>query len=115
MVRELDEKDIEILKKLAPEIKDLICQGSGVEFHSILPPVSRHFARDEQDFKERISRLTPDELAYLVHAIEDGSESLGCMPPEDLEELLKLVDERVSPDAAKKVLAVYESGGECER
>ena len=45
MPRELSEKDIAILKKLAPECGDLTCSGSGHMFHSILPPVSNHFCR----------------------------------------------------------------------
>ena len=50
MPRELDDKDIAILKKLAPECGDLTCSGSGHTFHSILPPVSNHFAEDNTDF-----------------------------------------------------------------
>ena len=114
MVRQLSERDIEILKKLAPEVEELLSAGASVEFHSLLPPVSRHFARDERDFAERIQRLTPAELEYLVGAIEDGSESLGCMPPEDVEELLHVLREKVSDAAAEKVRAVYASGGRCE-
>ncbi len=43
MPRELSDKDIAILKKLAPECGDLTCSGSGHMFHSILPPVSNQF------------------------------------------------------------------------
>ena len=61
MPRELDEKDIAILKKLAPECGDLTCSGSGHMFHSILPPVSNHFAEDNNDFIE----LHADGLPFL--------------------------------------------------
>ncbi len=113
MARELSERDIEIFRILAPEVEELLSMGAQVEFHNILPPVSKHFARDERDFGERIRRLSPDQLAYLAGAIGDGSENLGCMPPEDMEALLDVLREKVSDAAAEKVRAAYESGGEC--
>jgi len=115
MPRELSEKDILILKKLAPECGDLTCSGSGHMFHSILPPVSNHFAQDSEDFTRRIDRLSVDELTYVTDMIRKGEESMGCLPVEDVEALIHLVEERLSPEIAQKVLAVYESGGECER
>lgn len=115
MPRELSEKDILILKKLAPECGDLTCSGSGHMFHSILPPVSNHFAEDSEDFTRRIGRLSVDELTYITDMIRKGEESMGCLPVEDVEALIHLVEERLSPEIAQKVLAAYESGGECER
>jgi hypothetical protein len=35
MPRKLDEKDLEILKKLAPECENIICSSLDHEFHSI--------------------------------------------------------------------------------
>jgi hypothetical protein len=115
MPRELSEKDILILKKLAPECGDLTCSGSGHMFHSILPPVSNHFAEDSEDFIRRIGRLSAEELTYITDMIRKGEESMGCLPVEDVEALIHLVEERLSPEIAQKVLAAYESGGECER
>ena len=114
MPRELSEKDIEILKKLAPECGDLTCSGSGHMFHSILPPVSNHFSEDGEDFIRRISRLSDEDLVYITDMIVKGEESMGCLPPEDVESLVHLVQERLSPEIARKVIAAYESGGECE-
>ncbi len=114
MPRELSEKDILILKKLAPECGDLTCSGSGHMFHSILPPVSNHFAKDSEDFIQRISRLSDEELAYIIDMIIKGEESLGCLPVEDIEALVHLIHDRLSPEIAQKVIAAYESGGECE-
>jgi len=114
MPRELLEKDIEILKKLAPECGDLTCSGSGHTFHSILPPVSNHFAEDGNDFAERISRLSDVELTYIAGMIEKGEESMGCLPVEDVDSLVKLIHGRLSEEVAKKVIAAYESGIECE-
>jgi hypothetical protein len=115
MPRELSEKDIAILKKLAPECEELTCSGSGHMFHSILPPVSNHFAEDNEDFTRRISRLSDDELTYITGMIETGEESMGCLPVEDIETLIKMIHDRLSPEAARKVIAAYETGGECER
>ena len=114
MPRELDEKDIAILKKLAPECGDLTCSGSGHMFHSILPPVSNHFAEDNNDFIERINRLSDEELTYITDMITKGEESMGCLPVEDVEALVKIVHDRLSPETAKSVISAYESGYECE-
>lgn len=115
MPRELTEKDIAVLKKLAPECGDLTCSGSGHMFHSILPPVSNHFAQDSEDFIQRISRLSVDELAYITEMICKGEESLGCLPLEDVDALVHLIHERLSGETAQRVIAAYESGGGCER
>lgn len=114
MPRELDEKDLAILKKLAPECGDLTCSGSGHRFHSILPPVSNHFAQDGADFIERITRLTVEELSYITDMIKKGEESMGCLPVEDVEAFVKIVHDRLSPEAATSVISAYESGYECE-
>jgi hypothetical protein len=113
MPRILNDRDKAILSILAPEVGDLCCEGSGHEFQSILPPVSNHFARDEQDFARRIESLSKDDLEYLVDRILDGSESMGCMPPEDVESLVALIGERISPDTAKRVRNAY-GAGECD-
>jgi len=114
MPRELSGKDIAILKKLAPECGDLTCSGSGHMFHSILPPVSNHFAEDSDDFVQRISRLSDEELTYIADMISKGEESTGCLPVEDIEALVHIIHDRLSPEIAQKVITAYESGGECE-
>src|SRR5512137_628363 len=114
MPRDLSEKDIAILKKLAPECGDLTCSGSGHMFHSILPPVSNHFAEDGEDFIRRISRLSDGELTYITDMIIKGEESMGCLPVEDIDALVRLIHDRLSADIAQKVISAYESGGECE-
>ncbi len=113
MPRELTEKDIGILKKLAPECADLDCSGTGHMFRSILPPVSNHFAQDGKDFADRIARLSGEELQYIADLIVTGDESLGCMPEEDLDSFIGLVKDRLSPDLAKKILNAYAAGDGC--
>jgi hypothetical protein len=115
MPRELSERDIGILKKLAPECGDLTCSGSGHLFHSILPPVSNHFAVDDRDFAGRIGRLTDEELRYITDLIRSGEESLGCLPEEDLDSLLALITERFSQEETRKVIEAFASFGMCER
>jgi hypothetical protein len=114
MPRDLSDKDIAILKKLAPECGDLTCSGSGHAFHSILPPVSNHFSEDSNDFIARIGRLSNDDLTYITELIKKGEESLGCLPVEDVEALVHLVHDRLSPMIAKNVIDAYESGYSCE-
>jgi hypothetical protein len=112
MPRELNDRDREILKKLAPECADLVCQGSGVPFRSLLPPVANHFARDDDDFRERIERLTDGELRYLADLVLSGDESLGCVPPDFLEIFLWRVAERLGNDAAVQIVESA-AAGEC--
>ncbi len=114
MPRELNDKDRAILIKLAPECGDLTCSGSGHQFHSILPPVSNHFAQDNADFMERINRLDNDELSYIAEMITRGEESMGCLPVEDVESFVQLVHDRLSPEAAQRIISAYESGYECD-
>ena len=115
MPRNLTEKDLAILKKLAPECSEMTCSGSGHMYHSILPPVSNHFAEDGRDFLNRLSRLDNEDLLYLSEVIQKGEESMGCMPVEDVEVFVQLVGERISPEEAKKIISAYESGYECDR
>jgi len=112
MPRELSDRDREILKKLAPECTELICQGSGVPFRSLLPPVANHFARDEADFRERIGRLTDEDLRYLADLVLTGEESLGCVPPDFLEIFLWQVAEHLGNDTAVRIVESA-AAGEC--
>ena len=113
MPRKLDQKDLEILKKLAPECESIICSSSDHEFHSILPPLSNHIVKDGRDFQERINRLSKEELEYIVGHIIDGTESLGCIQPEDIESLITVVGEKVSKDAADQVKNIYGLSDSC--
>jgi hypothetical protein len=106
MPRELNDRDREILAKLAPECTDLVCSGSGVPFRSLLPPVANHFARDEAVFRERIGRR------YLADLVLAGEESLGCVPPDFLEIFLWRVAERLGDGAAVQIVESA-AAGEC--
>ncbi|NYT06298.1 MAG: hypothetical protein GKC04_08055 [Methanomicrobiales archaeon] len=107
MPRDLNDRDIAILQKLAPEWEGLGCPGSGHEFHSILPPLSNHIATDDEDFRRRIGRLSAEDWQYLADNILSGAESLGCMPEEDMEAVAEHIERCVSEDTARQVRTLY--------
>jgi hypothetical protein len=114
MARTLSERDQEILRKLAPEICDPLCPGSGHEFFSILPPVSNHFAASDEDFLARIRRLSREELEYLAGLVLLGSESVSCVRPEHIVLFAEEVAERLSPGLAERIIGIYAAEGSCE-
>ena len=108
-MRKLKERDLEILKKLAPEVEAKLRSGSGIEYHSILPPVSMHYAVDEEDFEERMKRLSPDDLRYLVDHILDESECLLCISAEYARIFVEILEKKGSEETAKQIRKMYES------
>ena len=107
MVRELKERDIAILTKLAPEFSGEACSSSGVPYRSIIPPVANHYAVSADDFRERIHRLTPEELTYLIELIQSGEESLHCLSGEYFDILYARVTELISMRDAHLIASVY--------
>jgi hypothetical protein len=102
-MRKLNEKDLEILRKLAPEA------SIPTHYRSILPPVSMHFATDDEDLQDRLKRLSTEDLKYLADRILDGSECLLCISPEAAGMFLDLLEERVPGDTAKSIREQYNS------
>lgn len=115
MARELSPRDIEILKKVAPECAGLECAGSKAPYRSILPPLSNHLAKNEEDFKNRISSLDSDDLDYLISLIKTGEESLGCVPPHYMIVFLEHIAEKKGEDTAREIMAIYDKIIECEK
>lgn len=113
MARDLTLRDIGLLRKLAPECSALVCSGSGTDYRSILPPVANHYARDAEDFHERLERLSPEETEYLISLVLDGAESLGCVPPDYVKIFVEIVAERVGYEVALSVIAVYKKSLSC--
>jgi len=107
MVRELSERDIFLLMKLAPEFSGEACLSSGVPYKSILPPVAIHYALSTEDFQERINRLTPEELTYLCQLIQSGEESLHCLSGEFFEILYNRVTELLGVREGHLIASVY--------
>lgn len=113
MARELTPHDIAILRKLAPECEDLICNGSRTEFRSILPPVANHYSVDESDFAARLDRLTDEELQYLIDEMRNGTESVGCISPLFFSGLLDQVTRRLSKRIGQELVTIYENDAGC--
>jgi hypothetical protein len=113
MARELDEKDIELIKKLVPEIADMLDSGIELEYMNILPPVANHHSRDISDFEERLQKLSAEDVKYLADKVIDGSEALSCLYPEYAEVFFTIVERTLSGDVADRLREVYETGGEC--
>lgn len=113
MARTLSSRDMEILMKLAPELCDPLCPGSGHEFFSILPPVSNHVAADEKDFARRLRHLSREDLEYLVGLIMDGSESIGCVTPEHIVKFAEYVADTLSFGDAEQIIDLYKNGVPC--
>jgi hypothetical protein len=104
MPKEFTEKDIEIFNKLAPEARGkLISREAGHQFPFILRPISHKFAESPEDFRERLERLNPGELDYLVGLALEGKEDVQSLEDEDLEELVAVVTKKVSPERAKQL------------
>ncbi|APH39583.1 hypothetical protein [Methanohalophilus halophilus] len=114
MARKLDEKDIDLLKKLAPECNDLECSSSGVNFKSILPPVANHFSKDISDFSHRLESLSEKELEYLLDLIKDGKESLGCLRPDYVMAFQEIVASRAGEEHAGEIIKIYTANDVCE-
>lgn len=104
MSRQLSDYDWEILKKLAPELcEDGTCAGSGRKYRSILPPISMHYAKSKEDFRQRIENLSDGELDYLICLAENGEESMTCIRPEHKEEFLDMVGKRTTAERSAKL------------
>ncbi len=111
MARDLDEKDLQILKKLVPELEDLLQQGIDIEYGNILPPVANHHSRDERDFETRLKRLSAEEVRYLADLILEGTEDTGCLNPEFAEVFFTLAGQKLSGEVADQLRDAYGSEG----
>jgi hypothetical protein len=112
MARKLGQSDIQILKKLAPELADSTCGHAGWEFRSVLPPLSQHVSTSGRDFMERLSKLSDEELNYLVDLIFEGMESLHCVKNEHVTALVEVVGTRISKVKASELLELYKFTGD---
>lgn len=112
MARKLSFRDLEILRKLAPELVDPTCGHAGWEFRSVLPPLSQHVSSSSADFRERLMKLSAEELDYLVNLIFEGMESLHCVRKEHVDVLVDVVSARLSKVKATELLELYKFAGE---
>jgi len=111
MARSLSDTDLHIMHKLIPELTEDGCSSSYPAYRSILPPVSNRYASSDDDFKERLARLTEQELEYIVDLIFDGMECLNCVRESHIGILLQAVSERLSKENAddlKELCGIFE-------
>ncbi len=112
MARTLSKKDLNLLRKLAPELVGTTCAHAGWEFRSVLPPVSQHVSASPEDFRERLMKLSDEELNYLVNLIFEGMESLHCVRKEHVDALVEVVGIRLSAVKATEILELYKFVGD---
>lgn len=112
MARKLSSRDLILLRKLAPELVDPTCTHAGHEFRSVFPPVSQHISASSEDFRERLLKLSDDELNYLVNLIFEGMESLHCVKKEHVDALIDVVGMRLSKVKATELLELYKFVGD---
>lgn len=110
MARDLNQRDIEVLKKLAPELEEMEKQGIEIEYMNILPPVANHHSRGVADFEERLKRLSFDDMRYLADIVLEGIEGLGCLEPDFAEAFFSVAGQRISREVAERMRESYESG-----
>lgn len=113
MARDLNERDIEILKKLAPELEEMERHGMAIEYMNILPPVANHHSRGLEDFEQRLKKLTVDDMQYLVDMIFQGNEGMSCLEPDYAEVFSTIAGQRLSSEVADRIREAYESGEGC--
>lgn len=107
MARELSETDIEILYKLAPELKAQISPGSRPKYRSILPPVSKFYSDSDEDFRGRLESLSKQELEYIVDLIFEGMECLQCIGQSHVAIVMEVVSRNLSQEKGNDLKELY--------
>ena len=97
MHREFTDKEVEIFNKLAPEAGGSMNSPMGHPFPFILRPISHKFAESSEDFGNRLNRLDTEELDFLADLILEGKEEVRSLDPEDVDVLMEIIAEKVSP------------------
>ncbi len=95
MSREFTQKDIEIFNKLAPELEGNLISPGGHQYLFILRPLSHKVAESSEDFKERLLRLTNDELEYLLDLSLKAQEDIRGLSEGDMYAFVEAIEERV--------------------
>ncbi len=104
MGRTFSEYDKKIFFKLVPESNGSIRSLNGHDFPYILRPLSHRFSKDGDDFKNRISKLTKEELNYISDLILSNKEDLLGLEEEDIYSLLDIIEKKISTDKKKLIL-----------
>jgi hypothetical protein len=113
MARDLNERDLQILVKLVPELEALQKKGIEIEYMNILPPVANHHSRSVQEFEQRLKKLPDEDMRYLADLVLNGTENTGCLRPDFAEAFFVLAGQRLGESVADRLRESYEEGGEC--
>ena len=89
---------MEIFNKLAPEAGGNNISSMGHPFPFILRPVSHKFAESEEDFRERLTRLSSEDMEYLADLAMEGKEEIRTLEDEDIDSFFEVLAEKVSPE-----------------
>ncbi|MBW6518499.1 MAG: hypothetical protein K0A89_08370 [ANME-2 cluster archaeon] len=95
MSREFTQKDIDIFNKLAPEMEGNLNSPAGHQYLFILRPLSHKVAESSEDFKERLLRLTNEELEYLLDLGLKAQEDIRGLAEGDMYAFVEAIEERV--------------------
>ena len=109
MSRQFNEKDIEILNKLAPELGGNTESPQGHQYLFILRPVSHRLAQSSEDFKNRLQRLNDDELEYLVDLALKAQEDIRGLAEDDMYAFMDVIADRLPKKAIqlKEFLGIF--------
>ncbi|MDD4161808.1 MAG: hypothetical protein PHW87_04940 [Methanothrix sp.] len=113
MARDLNERDLQILFKLVPELEVLQKKGMQIEYMNILPPVANHHSRSMQEFEQRLKKLPDEDMRYLADLVLEGTENTGCLRPEFAEVFFVVAGQRLGESVADSLREAYEEGGAC--
>jgi hypothetical protein len=113
MARDLNERDLQILIKLVPELEVLQKKGIELEYMNILPPVANHHSRSVQEFEQRLKKLPDEDMRYLADLVLNGTENTGCLRPDFAEAFFVMAGQRLGESVADQLREAYEEGGEC--
>lgn len=101
-MRQLSDLDKKILAKLAPEFEGATGPAPGHDYKFILLPVSHKLSESPQDFANRVSRLTDEELSYLADLILRGDEDVRSLAEGDYDAFLEMMEKRL-PEKVKEL------------
>ncbi|HQQ37546.1 MAG TPA: hypothetical protein PK602_05550 [Methanothrix sp.] len=113
MARDLNERDLQVLFKLVPELEALQKKGMVIEYMNILPPVANHYSRSLQEFEQRLKSLPDQDIRYLAEMILQGEEGIGGLRPEFAEAFFVRAGQRLGEEMADSLRESYEEGGAC--
>ena len=103
MSRVFSDMDNQIFNKLAPELSGNTTSSSGHNYPFILRPLSHKIAQSAEDFRERMERLNPEELDYLVKLALEDKEDIHSLEPEDVDTIMELVEQKISAQRMKEL------------